>query len=163
MAAKLAESVSSPRVRCCPSPCRPFETPLAEARRSARNISWNAYIETLPDNTLDRYGPRRRRRPGQALYQESPPARAARLGHNNLDRMSKVTDDRAQATDLASKTAPKFAWRIQPTSERHAQRHLRARIRSSRDPVPIRRPVKDDCQRCLRRTLERAEPRDWPP
>lgn len=68
----------------------------------------------------------------------------------------------AQATDLASKTAPKSVGNSANECSDVPDGYLRARARPRRDPVPVRHR-EGPRQRCLRRTLERAEPRDWPP
>lgn len=76
----------------------------------ARHISWNAYMETLPDNKLDRYGPVVGDAQVKLYAKKHNPFVLFDSVKNNPDRMAKVKDYSALATDLASKTAPKFVW-----------------------------------------------------
>jgi len=76
----------------------------------AKHISWDAYLDTLPANKLDRFGP--------TVDGVSVPLYAKKHNpfvlfddvKNNPARMSHVRDYSQLAADLDSKDAPQFVW-----------------------------------------------------
>lgn len=76
----------------------------------ARHISWGAYMEDLPANKLDRFGPTVN---GTQIHLYAKKHNAFVLFDdikNNASRMAKVKDYSALASDLNSRHAPQFVW-----------------------------------------------------
>ncbi len=77
----------------------------------ARHISWGAYMEDLPANKLDRYGPTLADGSQVKLYaKKHNPFVLFDSVKNDPARMAKVKDYSALAGDLNSKHAPQFVW-----------------------------------------------------
>ena len=76
----------------------------------AKQISWGAYMETLPANKLDRYGPVVGGAQVKLYAKKHNPFVLFDSVKNDPARMANVKDYSALATDLASKAAPKFVW-----------------------------------------------------
>jgi hypothetical protein len=88
-----------------------FDRPNLVDQLEARHIRWDAYMETLPANKLDRFGPVLDNGTVVPLYAKK---------HNpfvlfddikyNPERMSHVRDYSQLSTDLNSRRAPGFVW-----------------------------------------------------
>jgi phosphatidylinositol-3-phosphatase len=77
----------------------------------ARHISWGAYMEDLPANKLDRYGPTLASGVQVKLYaKKHNPFVLFDSVKNDPARMAKVKDYSALAADLNSPRAPQFVW-----------------------------------------------------
>jgi hypothetical protein len=77
----------------------------------ARHVSWDAYMEDLPANKLDRFGPTLSDGTVVSLYaKKHNPFVLFDDVKNNPARMSHVRDYRQLGTDLNSKHAPQFVW-----------------------------------------------------
>lgn len=77
----------------------------------ARHISWGAYMETLPANKLDRFGPTLADGSTVSLYaKKHNPFVLFDSVKNDPARMAKVKDFNNLAADLNSPHAPQFAW-----------------------------------------------------
>ena len=76
----------------------------------ARHISWSAYMETLPANKLDRYGPVVDGAQVKLYAKKHNPFVLFDSVKDNPQRMAKVKDYSALATDLNSASAPQFVW-----------------------------------------------------
>ncbi len=88
-----------------------FDRPNLVDQLEARHIRWDAYMETLPANKLDRFGPTLPDGTQVPLYAKK---------HNafvlfddikkNPERMSHVRDYSRLGADLNSRHAPQFVW-----------------------------------------------------
>jgi hypothetical protein len=77
----------------------------------AHHVSWGAYMETLPANKLDRFGPVLPSGATASLYaKKHNPFVLFDDVKNNPARMSKIKDYSQLASDLNSKSAPQFVW-----------------------------------------------------
>jgi len=77
----------------------------------AKHLSWGAYMETLPANKLDRFGPARADGSLISLYaKKHNPFVLFDDVKNDPSRMANVKDYSALAADLDSKDAPDFVW-----------------------------------------------------
>ncbi len=77
----------------------------------AKRISWGAYMEDLPANKLDRYGPVLASGQTVKLYaKKHNPFVLFDSVKNDPARMAKVKDYSSLAADLNSKHAPQFVW-----------------------------------------------------
>lgn len=77
----------------------------------AHHIRWGAYMQTLPTNKLDRFGPTLADSTQASLYaKKHNPFVLFDDIKNNPARMAKVKDYSQLATDLNSKQEPQFVW-----------------------------------------------------
>jgi hypothetical protein len=76
----------------------------------AKHIGWDAYLDTLPANKLDRFGPTVAGTQVSLYAKKHNPFVLFDDIKNNPDRMSHVRDYTQLATDLNSKGAPQFVW-----------------------------------------------------
>jgi hypothetical protein len=77
----------------------------------AKHVSWSAYMDTLPANKLDRFGPTLDDGTQISLYaKKHNPFVLFDDVKNNPSRMAKVKDYTALAGDLNSRNAPQFVW-----------------------------------------------------
>jgi len=77
----------------------------------AHHVSWGAYLETLPENKLDRFGPVLPNGSTASLYaKKHNPFVLFDDVKNNPARMANIKDYSQLATDLNSKKAPEFVW-----------------------------------------------------
>ena len=77
----------------------------------AKHLSWGAYMETLPANKLDRFGPARADGSLISLYaKKHNPFVLFDDVKNDPSRMANVKDYSSLAADLDSKDAPDFVW-----------------------------------------------------
>lgn len=77
----------------------------------SHHIGWGAYLETLPANKLDRFGPTLADGTVASLYaKKHNPFVLFDDVKNNPARMAKVKDYSQLSTDLNGPKAPKFVW-----------------------------------------------------
>ena len=77
----------------------------------ARHVSWSAYLETLPTNKLDRFGPVLPSGATTSLYaKKHNPFVLFDDVKNNPARMANIKDYSQLASDLDSRHAPQFVW-----------------------------------------------------
>jgi hypothetical protein len=76
----------------------------------AHHIGWDAYMDTLPANKLDRFGPSVGGVSVSLYAKKHNPFVLFDDVKNNPTRMSHVRDYSRLATDLNSKNAPRFVW-----------------------------------------------------
>jgi hypothetical protein len=76
----------------------------------AHNIGWGAYMETLPANKLDRFGPTVNGTAVSLYAKKHNPFVLFDDVKNNPARMDHVRDYTALGADLNSSNAPKFVW-----------------------------------------------------
>jgi hypothetical protein len=76
----------------------------------AHHISWDAYMETLPANKLDRFGPVVNGTAVSLYAKKHNPFVLFDDVKNNPARMNHVRDYSQMAADLNSSNAPKFVW-----------------------------------------------------
>jgi hypothetical protein len=76
----------------------------------AKHINWGAYMDTLPDNKLDRFGPIVGSAAVPLYAKKHNPFVLFDDVKNNPARMAKVKDYTALGADLNSQHAPQFVW-----------------------------------------------------
>jgi len=77
----------------------------------AHRVSWGAYLEALPTNKLDRFGPTLPSGKTASLYaKKHNPFVLFDDIKNNQARMANIKDYSTLATDLNSPKAPKYVW-----------------------------------------------------
>jgi hypothetical protein len=76
----------------------------------ARGIRWGAYMETLPEDKLARFGPTVNGSEVKLYAKKHNPFVLFDDVKNDPDRMAQVKDYSALATDLNSPAAPQFVW-----------------------------------------------------
>ncbi len=74
------------------------------------HLTWGAYMETLPADKLDRYGPTTPSGTVKLYAKKHNPFVLFDDIKNNPERMARVKDYSALATDLNSPDAPNFVW-----------------------------------------------------
>jgi hypothetical protein len=88
-----------------------FDRPNLVDQLEARHINWGAYMQTLPRNKLDRFGPKRDDGTEIPLYaKKHNPFVLFDSIKNNPTRMAKVRRYSELATDLNGPDAPQFVW-----------------------------------------------------
>jgi phosphatidylinositol-3-phosphatase len=88
-----------------------FDRPNLVDQLEAANISWAAYMQTLPANKLDRFGPKRDDGTEIPLYakKHNPFVLFSDI-KNNPERMGHVRNYNKMAGDLNGAEAPQFVW-----------------------------------------------------
>jgi hypothetical protein len=76
----------------------------------AKHLKWGAYMDTLPDNKLDRFGPVVNGTAVSLYAKKHNPFVLFDDVKNNPARMAQVKDYSALSTDLNSPGAPQFVW-----------------------------------------------------
>lgn len=76
----------------------------------AHHVSWDAYMDTLPANKLDRFGPTVNGAQISLYAKKHNPFVLFDDVKNNAERMSSIRDYSALATDLNGHQAPQFVW-----------------------------------------------------
>ena len=105
----------------------------------AKHISWGAYMDTLPANKLDRFGPVVQRHGRVALRQEAQPVRAVRRRQEQPGPDGQGQGlHRSCGADLNSAARAAVRLDLAQPVQRHARRRLRRGPRPPGDPVPVR-------------------------
>jgi len=76
----------------------------------AKHLKWGAYMDTLPDNKLDRFGPVVNGAAVSLYAKKHNPFVLFDDVKNNPARMAQVKDYSALSTDLNAPGAPQFVW-----------------------------------------------------
>lgn len=88
-----------------------FDRPNLVDQLEGHHVSWDAYMETLPANKLDRFGPTLPDGTVAQLYaKKHDPFVLFNDITSNPERMSHVRDYSQLASDLNRPDAPKFVW-----------------------------------------------------
>ena len=104
----------------------------------AADVSWNAYMEDLPANKLDRYGPVVNGTEIKLYAKKHNPFVLFDDIKNDPARMEHVRDYSALESDLDRRIRRPVRVDLAEPVQRHARRRLRDGGRAPRDAVPLR-------------------------
>ena len=138
----------------------------------AKHIKWGAYMDTLPANKLDRFGPVVNGTAVSLYAKKHNPFVLFDDVKNNPARMAQVKDYSALSTDLNSAHAPQFVWITPEPVQRHARwglhrgapatRRPRARTAAPRTTPTTRRSSRRRTSSCTARWTPSRTPGPGP-